>query len=427
MGFDPVKRDFRRICFAFTGNAVRFGPMSFTELALSEPVLRAVAACGYETPTPIQAQAIPVVLEGRDMIGSAQTGTGKTAAFTLPIITRLGAHAETSGPRALILEPTRELAEQVDENLANYTQFTDLKRTLLYGGVKYGRQLEELAAKPDIVAATPGRLLDHLEQGNLKLDQVEVLVLDEVDRMLDMGFIEQVGKIVRQCRQERQTLLFSATIPDQIARLASWALKDPATIDTGVRRAPAETVEHAIFPVLGMQKYDLLLALLRSFDYDSVLIFTRTKRDADRIAQWVKDHDHEVAVLHSDRTQAERKQALQAFKSGEIEIMVATDIASRGLDISGITHVVNYNVPEHAEDYVHRIGRTGRAAKEGEAYTLFSTEETGHLAAIERYIGQPIERRKLEGFRYRIEPDLSTPNTAKAGNRRRNRGFSGRR
>ncbi|MGF1451333.1 MAG: DEAD/DEAH box helicase [Opitutales bacterium] len=401
--------------------------MTFSDLELSEPVQQAVAACGYETPTPIQAQAIPIVLQGRDMIGSAQTGTGKTAAFTLPAITRLNAHREDCGPRALILEPTRELAEQVDENLANYTQFTDLRRALLYGGVKYGRQLEQLEAKPDIVAATPGRLLDHLEQANVHFKDIEVLVLDEVDRMLDMGFIEQVSKIVKACREERQTLLFSATIPDQIARLANWALKDPATVDTGVRRAPAETVEHAIFPVLGMQKYDLLLALLRSFEYDSVLIFTRTKRDADRIAQWVMDHEHKVAVLHSDRTQGERKQALQAFKSGEIEIMVATDIASRGLDISGITHVINYNVPEHPEDYVHRIGRTGRAAKEGEAYTLFSSEEAGHLAAIERYLGQPLERRKLEGFRYRIEPDLASGSAVTDRPRRRNRGFSGSR
>ncbi len=394
--------------------------MTFSELALSEPVLRAIDACGYDTPTPIQSLAIPLILEGRDMIGSAQTGTGKTAAFTLPMLTRLGDHRDC-GPRALILEPTRELAEQVDENLANYTQFTDLKRALLYGGVGYQPQLDQLAAHPDVVAATPGRLLDHLEQGNLHFRDLEVLVLDEVDRMLDMGFIEQVSKIVRQCRPERQTLLFSATIPEQIARLSSWALRDPVTIDTGVRRTPAETVEHAIFPVLGMQKYDLLLALIRSFDYSSLLIFTRTKMDADRIAKWIEDHDHKVAVLHSDRTQAERKRALDAFKSGEIEIMVATDIASRGLDVSGITHVVNYNVPEHPEDYVHRIGRTGRAAKEGEAYTLFSTEEAGHLAAIERYIGQPLERRRLEGFRYRVEPDLAAPNTVKTAPRRRNR------
>lgn len=394
--------------------------MKFTELALLPEVLQAVVDCGYETPTPIQQQAIPPALEGSDLIGSAQTGTGKTAAFTLPMITRLARHAE-GGPRGLILEPTRELAVQVDDNLANYTKHTDLRRALLYGGVKYGTQMEQIQAGPDIISATPGRLLDHLEQGNINLKNIEVLVLDEVDRMLDMGFIDQVSRIIRYCREERQTLLFSATIPDEIARLANWALKDPVTIDTGVRCTPADTVEHAIFPVAGMQKYDLLIAMIQKFDYDSILIFTRTKIDADRIARWITDHGHAVAVLHSDRTQSERRDALAKFKSGEIEIMVATDIASRGLDISGITHVINFNVPQHPEDYVHRVGRTGRACKEGEAYTLFSSDEAGHLDAIERFIGQKLERRRFEGFRYRIEPDLNTGPATPARGRRRNR------
>ncbi len=398
--------------------------MQFAELALSPDVLRAVEDRGYKEPTPIQAQAIPVALEGRDIIGSAQTGTGKTAAFTLPMLTRLAPH-KSPGPRGLILVPTRELAAQVDDNLEAYSKYTDMNKALLHGGVKYGRQEQEIEAVPDIVSATPGRLIDHLDRRNFSLENIEILVLDEVDRMLDMGFIDQVGNIVRRCPENRQTLLFSATIPDAIAKLASWALKEPVTIDTGVRRTPAETVEHAIFPVDGIQKYDLLVAMLKKFDYDSIIIFTRTKIDADRITKWIEGHDHKVAVMHADRTQAERKRALEGFKKGEYEILVATDIASRGLDISGVTHVINFNVPQHAEDYVHRIGRTGRAQTEGEAYTLYSTDEAGHLDAIERFIGQPLERRKLEGFRYRNEPELSS-NAAASGPKRRNRGFGAR-
>lgn len=393
--------------------------MTFQDLALLPEVTQAVTEKGYSEPTPIQAKAIPVVLEGGDLIGSAQTGTGKTAAFTLPTLTRLKAH-KALGPRALILEPTRELTEQVDDNLETYAKHLDLRKALIYGGVKYGRQLEQLSAGPDIVCATPGRLLDHLEQKNLTLEHLEVLILDEVDRMLDMGFIQQVSRIIEQCPKQRQTLMFSATMPDTIKRLASWALVEPATIATGVRRAPAETVEHAIYPVDGIQKIDLLIKLLEHYDYDSILIFTRMKREADRIATYLEGHDHKVAVLHADRSQGERKRALADFKSGKIEIMVATDIASRGLDISGITHVINYNVPQNPEDYVHRIGRTGRAQREGEAYTIFSADEAGYLDAIERYIGQKIEKRKLEGFSYRMEPDLGT---VSAQSKKRNRGF----
>jgi ATP-dependent RNA helicase RhlE len=393
--------------------------MTFEELGLQPEIVRAVTEKGYTEPTPIQAQAIPVILTGKDMIGSAQTGTGKTAAFTLPILHKLQGPKPTHAPRALILEPTRELTMQVDDNLEAYAAHTGLTKALIYGGVKYHSQLKALEDGADIVCATPGRLLDHLEQGNLRLDNLEVLVLDEVDRMLDMGFIEQVSKIVRQCPTERQTLLFSATMPDTIQRLASWALVDPAIVDTGTRRAPADTVEHAVYPVDGIQKMDLLIAMLEYFDYNSILVFTRMKREADRIATYLEGHDHKVAVLHSDRSQSDRKKALEAFRSKEIEIMVATDIAARGLDIKGITHVVNYNVPQHPEDYVHRIGRTGRAQTEGEAYTIYASDETGHLEAIERYLGQPIERRKLSGFRYRSEPVLVQRPVARK--RRRNR------
>lgn len=392
--------------------------MGFEQLGLSEPLLRAINDSGYTTPTPIQEQAIPLILEGRDVIGSAQTGTGKTAAFSLPTLHRL---KQRGGKvRALILEPTRELAYQVDENLRRYGKYLDLRALMIYGGVAYGPQLDALRSGVDIIAATPGRLLDHIGQRNLDLSGIEVLILDEVDRMLDMGFIEDVSKIIRFCPKVRQTLLFSATLPGAIQYLAQWALRDPAEVFVAREGSVADKVDHAVFPIDGIQKYDLLLAMLQAMDFHSVLIFTRTKRDADRIAEWLLAHDHPVATLHADRSQRERSEALEGFKAGRYTVLVATDIASRGLDVSGISHVINYNVPDHAEDYLHRIGRTGRAEREGEAYTLLAPDEMPYLRAIERYVGQPIERRKLEGFAYRSEPVLEV--TAKR--KRRNRGFS---
>ncbi|WP_309380715.1 DEAD/DEAH box helicase [Cerasicoccus frondis] len=396
--------------------------MTFDDLNLLPAVVQAVREKGYENPTPIQAQAIPVVMEGKDVIGSAQTGTGKTAAFTLPLLSRLEKHSEKC-PRALILEPTRELAGQVDDQLVFYGKHQDLTKCLIYGGVKYGAQLKALEDGSDIVVATPGRLIDHIEQGNIDLSNLEILVLDEVDRMLDMGFIDQVTQIVRKCPKERQTLFFSATMADKILSLADWVLKDPVRVKIESTSKTADTVDHAIFPVDGIQKYDLLLAMLEKFDYNSVLVFTRTKIDADRVTRWLLDHDHKVATMHADRSQSERREALQGFKEGKYEILVATDIASRGLDISGVTHVINYNVPQNCEDYVHRIGRTGRAATEGEAFTLYSTDELAFLDAIERFIEKKIPRRKLEGFRYRTEPDLRVPGAAIA-RKKRNRGFN---
>ena len=393
--------------------------MKFSELNLLPEIQKAIAEFGYETPTDIQAQAIPHVLQKRDLIGSAQTGTGKTAAFCLPALSLLKAHSGAA-PRCLILEPTRELAAQVDENLSIYTRYSDLTTVLLHGGVGYGKQLDALEQGVDIIVATPGRLLDHLSQKTLSLASIELLILDEVDRMLDMGFIEDVQRIIHQCSDQRQTLLFSATVPDAIRTLADWALTDPEVIDVGGNRTPAETVDHAIFPVDGIQKYDLLLAMLEKMDYKSVIIFSRTKIDADRIARWLIDHNHAVTVMHADRTQKDRQKALKGFKSGEYAIMVATDIASRGLDISGVSHVINYNVPQHAEDYVHRIGRTGRASSEGEAFTLFSSDEANYLELVEKYIDQTIPKRKLEGFRYRTEPNLSSENK-KVIRKRRNR------
>ena len=391
----------------------------FSELGLSEPVLRSLTECGYVNPTPIQAQAIPVVLSGRDLIGAAQTGTGKTAAFALPTLSRLG--AASGSPRCLVLVPTRELALQVDESFRKYGKHLGTRTALLYGGVGYGAQTEALQKGVDVVIATPGRLLDLHEQGILRLDSIQVLILDEVDRMLDMGFIEDVSRIIRFCPKQRQTLLFSATADERVGKIANWALRDPITVDVRTGQTAAETVDHALYPVDVFQKYDLLLELLKGSNFKSVIVFTRTKRDADRIAEWIEGHGTPVATMHADRSQTERIQALQGFKSGKYSILVATDIASRGLDISGVTHVINYNVPEHPEDYVHRIGRTGRAAAEGEAFTLFSPDELHHLQQIELLLGKPIPRRKHEGFRYYSEPILSTTGKAAVGPRKRNR------
>jgi ATP-dependent RNA helicase RhlE len=373
--------------------------MAFTKLGLSPAVLDGVKAAGYITPTPIQLRGIPLVLSGRDVIGSAQTGTGKTAAFALPILSKLDQHAP--GPRALILEPTRELAAQVETAFRDYARFTNLKVSVVYGGVGYGRQMDELRAGADVVAATPGRLLDHLERGTLRLDKVQFLVLDEADRMLDMGFLPDVRRIVEKCPRQRHTSLFSATIPPQIETLIQWAMKDPETIEIGARRTPAETVKHVIYPVSDQQKSDLVLELLKRVNFNSVLIFCRTKHGADRVAGLLKKNNHAVAVLHSNRTQKEREQALEGFRSGRFEVLVATDIAARGLDIADVSHVINYDVPQHPEDYIHRIGRTGRAEASGDAFTIMVAEDAGHVFAIERFISQKIPRVKLENFNYR--------------------------
>ena len=389
--------------------------MSFTELGLSENVLQGVKAMGYIEPTPIQLRAIPLVLAGRDVIGSAQTGTGKTAAFGLPILSRLGHPAP--GPRALILEPTRELAAQVETAMRDYARFSNLKITVVYGGVGYGRQTDELKAGADIVVATPGRLLDHLEKGTLRLDKVEFLVLDEADRMLDMGFLPDVRHLVEKCPRQRHTALFSATIPPAIETLISWAMHDPETVEIGARRTPAETVKHVIYPVSDTQKSDLLLKLLDQVNYDSVIVFCRTKHGADRIAGLLKKNQHAVCVLHSNRTQKEREQALQGFRDGRFEILVATDIAARSLDIADVSHVVNYDVPQHPEDYIHRIGRTGRAEASGDAFTIMTAEDAPHVYAIERFISQKIARVKLEDFdyRYTVLFEEGKPGQAKGG------------
>jgi ATP-dependent RNA helicase RhlE len=369
----------------------------FSKLGLDDRIAYAVAQKGYTEPTPIQAQAIPLVLAGRDVAGSAQTGTGKTAAFALPILQRLGAHGRL---RCLVLEPTRELALQVEEAFNKYSQFTDLDVTIVYGGVGYGRQRDDLARGVDILAATPGRLLDHMEQGTVSLDHIEVLVLDEVDRMLDMGFLPDVKRIVQKCPRERQTLFFTATLPPEITQLASWALRDPIEVQIGRQHTPAETVSHAFYPVVVSQKPELLDELLRRTDFHSVIIFSRTKFGADRIARRLERAGHTVGVLHSDRNQRERTEALAGFKAGKYEVLVATDIAARGLDIADVSHVINYDVPENPEDYVHRIGRTGRAQKTGEAFTIVTEDDVRDARSIERFINASIERKKLDGFDY---------------------------
>lgn len=373
--------------------------MPFSKLGLATAILEGVKAMGYIDPTPIQLRAIPLVLSGKDVIGSAQTGTGKTAAFGLPILSKLGGHNPV-GPRVLILEPTRELAAQVETAFHDFARFTDLKTTVVFGGVGYGKQNDELKAGADIVVATPGRLLDHLEQGTLRLDKVEFLVLDEADRMLDMGFLPDVRRIVDKCPRARHTSLFSATVPPQIETLIQWAMNNPETIEIGARRTPAETVKHVIYPVSDTQKTDLLLELLNRVNYESVIIFCRTKHGADRVANTLKRANHAVCVLHSNRTQKEREQALQGFREGKYEVLVATDIAARGLDIADVSHVVNYDVPQHPEDYIHRIGRTGRAEATGDAFTIMIAEDAPHVFAIERFISQTIPRVKLENFNY---------------------------
>lgn len=373
-------------------------PVRFDELGLSEEVLRAVADKGYDHPTPIQAQAIPLVLAGRDVIGASQTGTGKTAAFALPLISRL---QHLGKPQILVLEPTRELADQVAEAFLEYAKYTDLKVALLYGGVGYGAQTDALKAGADIVVATPGRLVDHFYRTTMRFGALKALVLDEVDRMLDMGFMPIVRKIVSLCPWEgRQTLFFSATMPPVIKGFAQWCLKDPCEI-TIARRAVASTISHAFYPVAMEQRDELLIRLLNDTDFTSAMIFTRTRKEADDLYGLLRSlKQDKVTVMHSDIPQKERSQALKGFRDNQYNILVATDVAARGIDISHVSHVINYRVPENAEDYVHRIGRTGRAESKGDAFTLLTADELPFAEAVENFVNNKIERRKLDGFDY---------------------------
>ncbi|MDB4916715.1 MAG: helicase [Gemmatimonadetes bacterium] len=369
---------------------------SFADLGLHASILDALRDAGYTTPTPIQREAIPIAMKGRDIMGLAQTGTGKTAAFTLPIIDRF-----IDGPRrtrALILTPTRELCVQVEESFQKYAAHGEITAVAVYGGVPLEPQERKLRAGVDVVVATPGRLIDHLERQNVVFDDLEVLVLDEADRMLDMGFAPQINKIVDQIPAYRQTLLFSATMPPEVEALARKYLRKPIVVQVGVRSAAASTVTHAVYPVPREKKNALLVQLLTGKPHDSVLIFSRTKHGADRIVRDLEKAGLTATAMHADKSQAQRTRALQDFKEGKTTVLVATDIAQRGLDISNITHVVNYDVPQQAEDYVHRIGRTGRAAKEGDAYTFMAPDEIGMVRTIERMIGKPIPRVSVPGF-----------------------------
>ena len=378
--------------------------LGFDDLGLMPELLEAVKDAGYTSPTPIQQQAIPPALMGRDLIGLAQTGTGKTAGFTLPIIQRLleeghghiqaGAHRV----RVLVLTPTRELCVQVEESFRKYGRHTGLRVIAVFGGVGIEPQTKQLRNGVDVIVATPGRLIDHMERQNVAFDDLEVLVLDEADRMLDMGFAPQLNRIVAEVPRFRQTLLFSATMPPEVEALARKYLRKPLVVQVGRRSSAASTVTHAVYPVPRDRKTDLLAELLEKKGMDSVLIFSRTKHGADRVVRHLSSKGISATAMHADKSQGERTRALEDFKSGKIRVLVATDIAQRGLDVSGISHVINYDVPQQPEDYVHRIGRTGRAASTGDAFTFMAPDEIAMVRSIERIIGEPIPRISVPGY-----------------------------
>jgi len=376
--------------------------MPFTKLGLSDPLLRGVLASGYTSPTEIQSEAIPAALTGQDIIGCAQTGTGKTAAFVLPILSRIFRGQPAQGPkrviRSLILTPTRELAVQIERSIVSYGRFVGVRALAIYGGVDIQRQLETLRRGVDIVVATPGRLMDHMRRGSVDFRSMEVLVLDEADRMFDMGFIDDVQRIIATLPVQRQTMLFSATIPPEVQRLAAGVQKDPQMIQIGEQRNPIETITQHVHAVLRQQKLELLLHMLRNRPMRSVLVFSRTKHGADKIQRKLEQAGIVSVALHSGRSQGQRQRALEGFKKGKYQVMVATDIAARGIDVRGISHVVNFDVPLYARDYIHRIGRTGRATTTGDAITLVAPDEREYLRKIEQFIGQRFQPEEYEGF-----------------------------
>jgi ATP-dependent RNA helicase RhlE len=378
--------------------------MKFTDLGLAEPLLRAVRDQGYETPTPIQAQAIPAVLKGGDLLGGAQTGTGKTAGFTLPLLQRLSQGKPMRDARgrvairALILTPTRELAAQVEESVRSYGKYLPLTSMVMFGGVGMQPQVDRLRKGVDILVATPGRLLDHHQQGTLDLRHVEIFVLDEADRMLDMGFIHDIKKVLAVLPPRRQNLLFSATFSDEIKALADRLLNQPALIEVARRNAAADTVAQSAYTVGRDKKKELLRHLILQGDWHQVLVFSRTKHGANRLTDWLNEHDVTAMAIHGNKSQGARTKALADFKSGELRVLVATDIAARGIDIEELPHVVNYELPNVPEDYVHRIGRTGRAGASGEAISLVSLDEEAFLKEIEKLIRRAVPRRTIAGF-----------------------------
>jgi ATP-dependent RNA helicase RhlE len=378
--------------------------MTFADLGLIPELLKAVADTGYTEPTPIQAQAIPIVLQGKDVMGGAQTGTGKTAGFTLPLLQRLARHANSSPSparhpvRALILTPTRELAMQVEDSVKTYSKHLALRSTCIYGGVDMKAQTAELREGREIVVATPGRLLDHVEQKTVNFNQVEVLVLDEADRMLDMGFIPDIKRILALLPKERQSLLFSATFSEEIKKLADTMLRNPQLIEVARRNQVTDTVTHVVHPVSSDGKRALLAHLIKSQDLRQALVFVGTKFGASRLAVYLAKQGIEADAIHGDKSQQQRTEALDAFKTGKVRVLVATDVAARGLDIDDLPHVINYELPHTAEDYVHRIGRTGRAGKSGDAVSLVCGEEKGRLADIEKLIKRKLEQVVIEGY-----------------------------
>jgi ATP-dependent RNA helicase RhlE len=378
--------------------------MTFDELNLAPAILKAVREQGYENPTPIQAQAIPAVLQGQDLLAGAQTGTGKTAAFTLPLLHRLSQQPAPQGKRggkglrALILTPTRELAAQVEESIRTYGKYLDLDSTVIFGGVGMNPQIDRIQRGVDFLVATPGRLLDLQQQGHLDLSTVEVLVLDEADRMLDMGFIHDVKKILALVPREKQSLLFSATFSDEIRELANTLLRNPQSIQVTPRNTTVQRISQVIHPVGRAKKKQVLLHIIQENDWSQVLVFTRTKFGANNVADFLQKNGVTAMALHGNKSQSARTQALEGFKTGQIRALVATDIAARGIDIDDLPHVVNYEIPNVPEDYVHRIGRTGRAGREGQAVSLVCMDEEGFMMEIERFTKQEIPVQILEGF-----------------------------
>ncbi|MFZ4116354.1 MAG: DEAD/DEAH box helicase [Chthoniobacterales bacterium] len=380
--------------------------MSFHTLGLHSAILKAVAETGYSEPTPIQSAAIPLILEGKDLIGIAQTGTGKTAAFVLPLLTKIMEMKKENDAlriRFLVVAPTRELVVQIEENARTYAKYLPLKVATIYGGVSERPQIKALTEGADLVIATPGRLLDLLRGREKSFSSIEYLVLDEADRMLDMGFIPAIRQIVKLLPRARQTLFFSATLSRDIEKLTHEFLSEPQMVEIGRRSNPAETVTQVVYEVPHHLKQALLLHLLQDAQCNMVLVFTRTKHGADRIARRLEQNAIKTATLHSNRSQNQRLRALQDFKDGKVRVLVATDIAARGIDVDGISHVVNYDFPPHHEDYVHRIGRTGRAQAVGEAISFVMNEDHGALRSLERFLGRGLIRKKAEGLDMNVQ------------------------
>lgn len=389
--------------------------MTFAQLNLDQPVFKGVESCGYKNPTPIQARSIPDIISGKDVVASAQTGTGKTAAFVLPALHRLSTTKPTGKPRVLILSPTRELATQITDAVRKYSKFLRISSVSLMGGMPYRQQLKGLSRPLDIVIATPGRLLDHLQSRKVDLSGIEMLILDEADRMLDMGFIDDVKKIAKATPSTRQTLLFSATVDDNLASVIRQLLKTPVRINVAEekRMSPTLIKQEIYFTDNEKHKNRLLSHFLENNNIYKAIIFSATKMNADRLAYQLQDQGYEAAPLHGDLKQNVRNRTLEQLRRGKIQFLVATDVAARGIDISDITHVINYDLPRFSEDYVHRIGRTGRAGKEGVAISLVLPSDTRHLQRIERYIGQSLPTSTVEGLEPKNTYNAHTPERKK--------------